>query len=76
MEITFPGWFILVGIAIYVASVYAFVEYRKKRQAARFKQRQKEVRHFNWLTQIGMKETRRYFNTIGQNKLWYPWWDK
>lgn len=76
MEITFPGWFILVGIATYVASVYAFVEHRKKHQAVRFEKHQKELRHYNWLTKTGLEETRIHFNIIGQDTLRHPRWDK
>ena len=67
-------WLILIGIIAYIAIIFAVERYRQKRRAVRFEERQKDIRHFNWLTSMGLEETRRHFNDIGQHSL-YLWWD-
>lgn len=75
IEITFPVWFILVGIVIYIAGVYVFVKYRDRQNAIRNKKHCNKIRYFNWLSTMGLLETRRYFTAIGQDQSWNYWWD-
>lgn len=77
MEIVFQlrPWLILITMIAYIAIVFTVDRCRKKREAARFEQHQKDIRYFNWLYKIGLLETRIHFNIIGQNHLLNPQWD-
>jgi len=68
-------WFILLGLIAYISIIFIVDRYRQKRSAARFEKHQRNIRHFNWLSSMGLEETRWHFNTIGQNDLLHPQWN-